>query len=43
MSLNGVYLRRYIWWMMRWIYPRLSHFTLMNKLQCTQRVILNSP
>lgn len=43
MSLNGVYLRRYIWWMMRWIYPRLYHFVLMNKLQRTQRVVVNSP
>lgn len=43
MSMNGVYLRQYIWWMMRRVYPRLCYFALMNKLRRTQRVILNSP
>lgn len=43
MSVNGVYLRQYIWWMMRRVYPRLCYFALMNKLRRTQRVILNSP
>lgn len=38
MSVNGVYLRQYIWWMMRRVYPRLYY-----KLRRTQRVILNSP
>lgn len=38
MSLNGIYLRRCIRWMMR-IYLRLCHFALTNKMQCAQKVV----